>query len=131
MQYNYYPNYLGQPLQDNLSQLRSYQPTDTRIWVQGEIGAKAYLVAQGSTVVLWDSESKTIYVKSGTSNGVPVMQKLKYTIEQEESKEEQPNMSNYVTKEYLDMKLKELEESKNVKQSNTNDATVHAVQTNV
>lgn len=128
MPYNYYPNYYGQPMQDNLSQLRNqYQPQDTRIWVQGEVGAKAYLVAQGSTVVLWDSESKTIFIKSGTANGVPVMQKLTYTIENEEAKDS-INMSNYVTKEYLEQKLNELKEINNVsKQSNADNTAISAV----
>ena len=34
------------------------------IWVQGEAGAKSYLVARGETAVLWDSENPYIYIKS-------------------------------------------------------------------
>ena len=49
------------------------------IWVQGEAGAKAYLVAPNNTVTLWDSESSTIYVKSADINGVPSMRVLDFT----------------------------------------------------
>lgn len=41
------------------------------IWVQGEEGAKAYLVAPNSTVVLWDSETPVIYIKSADISGMP------------------------------------------------------------
>lgn len=57
-------------------------PTQTSndiIWVQGEAGAKAYLVAPNNTVTLWDSESPTIYVKSADMNGVPSMRVLDFT----------------------------------------------------
>lgn len=55
------------------------QPTNDMIWVQGEAGAKAYLVAPNNTVILWDSESSTIYVKSADVNGVPSMRTLDFT----------------------------------------------------
>lgn len=42
------------------------------IWVQGEAGAKAYLVAPNTTVVLWDTETPTIYVKSADGTGKPL-----------------------------------------------------------
>lgn len=51
-----------------------------RIWVQGEAGAKSYLVAPNSVVDLWDSEAHTIYVKSADATGMPRMQILDYTI---------------------------------------------------
>ena len=48
------------------------QPSDDRIWVQGEAGAKAYFVAANATVVLWDTESPTIYIKSADATGKPL-----------------------------------------------------------
>ena len=48
-------------------------------WVQGEAGAKSYLVAPNSTVVLWDSETPTIYIKSSDASGLPNMRVLDYT----------------------------------------------------
>lgn len=50
------------------------------IWVQGEAGAKSYLVAPNTTVQLWDSESQTIYLKSADASGMPTMKVLDYTI---------------------------------------------------
>jgi len=50
------------------------------IWVQGESGAKSYLVAPNSTVQLWDSESQTIYLKSADASGMPSIKTLDYTI---------------------------------------------------
>jgi hypothetical protein len=54
-------------------------PTNDMIWVQGEAGAKAYLVAPNNRVVLWDTETKTIYIKSADASGVPSMQILDFT----------------------------------------------------
>lgn len=50
------------------------------IWVQGEAGAKSYLVAPNNTVQLWDSESQTVYIKSADASGMPSMKVLDYTI---------------------------------------------------
>ena len=55
------------------------------IWVQGESAAKSYLVAPGSTVQLWDSEEKIIYLKSADASGMPSMKVLDYTIRGEET----------------------------------------------
>ena len=54
------------------------------IWVQGEAGAKSYLVAPNNTVQLWDSESQTIYLKSADASGMPSMKILDYTIRENE-----------------------------------------------
>ena len=50
------------------------------IWVSGEAGAKAYMVAPNNTVQLWDSESQTIYLKSADASGMPSFKILDYTI---------------------------------------------------
>lgn len=81
----------GQPMQDQLAQLRQpyqpmqMQPPDNRtfsespmIWVQGEAGAKAYMVAPGNSVVLWDSEDHVIYIKSADMAGMPAMRVFEY-----------------------------------------------------
>ena len=79
MAYNNYPTYPYYP--------NAYQPPQRVesvgsgiIWVQGEAGAKSYLVAPNSTVQLWDSESRTIYLKSADASGMPSMKVLEYTI---------------------------------------------------
>ena len=62
-------------------QIPQQQPQQTGIiWVQGEAGAKSYMVAPNNTVQLWDSEKQTIYLKSADASGMPSMRVLDYTI---------------------------------------------------
>ena len=103
--YNQNPYYNNMPynygaMPDNLSQLRSqpmqqpavqqqmtqpfqFSPAQQNdgnlIWVQGEAGAKAYLVAPNARVILWDTENPTIYIKSADSSGIPSMRILDWT----------------------------------------------------
>ena len=49
-------------------------------WIQGEQAAKSYLIAPNSTVVLFDSERDTLYIKSADASGMPSMKVLDYTI---------------------------------------------------
>lgn len=56
------------------------QQNSSIIWVSGEAGAKAYMVAPNNTVQLWDSESQTIYLKSADASGMPSFKVLDYTI---------------------------------------------------
>lgn len=74
------------------------------IWVQGEAGAKSYLLAPGNTVALWDSETQTIYLKSADASGMPSMKILDYKI-REAAQQAQPKVisqeKNYVTKTEL------------------------------
>ena len=42
------------------------------IWVQGEEGAKAYMVAPGNSVLLMDSENSSFYIKSSDASGMPM-----------------------------------------------------------
>ena len=80
---------------------------DNLIWVQGEAGAKSYLVAPNKTVPLWDSENQTIYLKSADASGMPSMKILDYTIRTQESPlkplqgTESTPAVNYATKEDL------------------------------
>lgn len=67
------PNYVQQPQQPA-------QQSNGIIWVQGEAGAKSYLVAPNTTVQLWDSEAQVIYLKSADASGMPSMKILDYTI---------------------------------------------------
>lgn len=75
------------------------------IWVQGEAGAKSYLVAPNNTVCLWDSENKTIYVKTADATGMPSMKVLDYSIREGEQK-----TADYVTKDEFDNIKKEFNE---------------------
>lgn len=42
------------------------------VWVQGEAGAKSYLVGAGNSVILMDSEDSTFYIKSTDASGMPL-----------------------------------------------------------
>lgn len=81
------------------------QPTQNNgiIWVQGEAGAKSYLVAPNNTVQLWDSESQTIYLKSADASGMPTMKILDYSIRDNSVPNATPVMAtpvnDYVTRE--------------------------------
>lgn len=82
------------------------------IWVQGEAAAKSYLIAPNSTVPLWDSEDKIIYLKSADPAGMPSMKVLEYKIRGEEEPKPAPE---YVTKADFDAlaeKVKELSKKK-------------------
>ena len=79
----YYPQYTPQIQQPVMQQPTppAQQPTNNSIiWVQGEAGAKSYLVAPNTTVQLWDSENPVIYLKSADGSGMPTMKVLDYTI---------------------------------------------------
>jgi len=100
---NYTPYY---PMQ----QITPPQPQQTAnngiIWVQGEAGAKSYLVAPNNTVQLWDSESQTIYLKSADASGMPTMKILDYTIRKANDVQNMPTLmqdgnTEYVTKDEL------------------------------
>ena len=79
----YQPQYIPQMQQQVPTQQVSTQAPQTMnnlIWVQGEAGAKSYLVAPNNTVQLWDSERQVIYLKSADASGMPSMKILDYTI---------------------------------------------------
>lgn len=88
----YYPQYAyaqpqqvqnnqpAQPIPQTGQQAPAQPMTSGIIWVQGEAGAKSYLVAPNTTVQLWDSERQTIYIKSADASGIPSIRTLDYTI---------------------------------------------------
>lgn len=49
------------------------------LWVQGEAGAKSYLVAPNTTVLLMDSEGSRFYLKSTDSAGMPNLRTFEYS----------------------------------------------------
>lgn len=97
----YYPQY-----QQPQPQAQQPQQSNSMIWVQGEAGAKSYLVAPNTTVQLWDSEQNVIYIKSADASGMPSMKIIDYTIR--ESVNTAPNgplkdkVEEYVTKGEMD-----------------------------
>jgi len=80
------------------------------IWVQGEAGAKAYPVAPGGVVSLWDSENQTIYIKSADMSGLPSMRVLDYTERggpPAQAPAQDIDLSAYITREELESILAE------------------------
>ena len=107
-----YPQYYTQP-QVQMQQPQAQQ-TNGIIWVQGEAGAKSYLVAPNTTVQLWDSENNVIYLKSADSSGMPSIKVLDYTIRENGSQIAQNAFkmnSEYVTKEEFDAFKEEIMKS--------------------
>ena len=109
---------------DQLSQLRQSQaqqpmltgappPTQSNpIWVQGEEGAKAYMVAPGSSVMLMDSENTVFYLKSSDQSGMPlplrVFDYTERTVNQpKQSPAPQFDPSQFITREELENILAE------------------------
>jgi len=123
----YQPGFYTQPMPDQLAQLRQNQmqpqmPAQMQmpapqpqtdggiIWVQGEAGAKAYLVAPGSTVQLWDSENQVIYLKSADMSGMPSMRILDYTernTAQPKPAAPQIDLTQFITRDELENILAE------------------------
>lgn len=91
-----YMQYVPQLQQNNQSGI---------IWVQGEAGAKSYMVAPNTTVQLWDSEEQVIYLKSADASGMPSMKILDYKIRETSAPTLARNMPQaadiYVTREEL------------------------------
>ena len=54
------------------------QPTNDMIWVLNENEATSYPVAPNNSVVLWDKNNPTIYVKSVNASGMPSMRVLDF-----------------------------------------------------
>lgn len=96
-----YPNQFSQPYpyqyqtvpapMDRLAQLQAqqYQPMQAvnnppqtnqgLLWVQGDAGAKSYLVAPNTTVLLMDSEGSRFYLKSTDNAGMPSLRVFEYS----------------------------------------------------
>ena len=101
--YGYYPQYNNGATPDVLNQYKSqYQPmqmpqqmpqqpipqtfqqpmpsiNNDMLWVLGEVEATSYPVAPNNTVILWDKNQPTIYIKSENAQGVPSMRILDFT----------------------------------------------------
>ena len=131
-----YPYYGSQPpMQDNLAQLRMntnqmqnsvvqppmpsqpmqvQQPNNGLIWVQGESGAKSYLVAPNATVMLMDSEGERFYLKSADASGMPLPLRIFDYKERTTNAQhafggsvtaESVNLDNFVTREEFERRM--------------------------
>ena len=103
---NYQTGYQTQALPIMQSQASYPAPSSNGInWVSGEVGAKSYLVAPNSTVLLMDSDDAVFYLKSADIAGLPTLRTFSYVeIESNQNKQK----SNEVQKEFVDREEFEL-----------------------
>lgn len=73
-------------------------------WVQGIEGVKSYPVANGSVVVLFDSNDSVFYFKEMDLSGMPRIRQFKYEEIHDKSNPE------YVTKDDFDKAVSELKD---------------------
>lgn len=139
--------YPQQPPQGQLEQLRAAQayqvppmaqtppqgpqsPGTGIPWVQGEAGAKAYLVAPGGSVLLMDSEGQSFYIKSADGSGMPLPLRIFDYVERPQNAQSplsgpqgapegrQDAGKDYITREEFEAltgRLAALEEARNAK----------------
>lgn len=85
------------------------QPTSSLIWVQGEAGAKSYLVGAGQSVLLMDAEGSTFYIKSTDASGMPMpLRVFDYKERNQAVQQSGLQNGNYVTHEELEKWTKDL-----------------------
>ena len=103
---NYQTGYQPQALPIMQSQASYPAPSSNGInWVSGEVGAKSYLVAPNSTVLLMDSDDAVFYLKSADIAGLPTLRTFSYVeIESNQNKQK----SNELQKEFVDREEFEL-----------------------
>lgn len=113
--YTAMPQVANQPVQQQVP----VQPVNSNpiVWVQGEAGAKSYLVGANQSVLLMDSESNSFYIKSTDASGMPAPLRIfDYTERTQQNTQPQvavteshevqmPDLSNYVTYDELDKRL--------------------------
>lgn len=114
--YNPYPQYYGQPVPDQLAQLRQsgFQPQPQQIppqqapqpcevvWVSGEGEANGYMVAPGSKVILMDRDMQTFYVKCRDVNNMPYPMEVYDYHKREAAPAAKPQTDNFVTRTEFD-----------------------------
>lgn len=105
MAYYYQNPYLQQ---SQFQAPQAQQQNNGLIWVQGEAGAKSYLVAPNSTVMLMDSENQRFYLKSSDASGMPQpLRVFEYSevpqnVQKPASGVQSVDLSSYITKAEFD-----------------------------
>ena len=114
--YNPYTSYYPSQQSSALQQPR----TNEFAWVQGEAGAKAFIVPPGMTCWLMDSESPTFYMKTTDVNGIPQPLRIfDFKERTEPIKQEQPYVTREEMKAYIDELLKKGEVNESIVQPAT------------
>ena len=96
------------------TQPMAQQGNNGLIWVQGEAGAKSYIVAPGNTVMLMDSEGERFYLKSADASGMPMPLRIFEYKERTETPSQafsapvtaqNVNFDNFVTREEFEKRM--------------------------
>lgn len=110
-----YPNFYQNPYQPYPQYQMPQQanpPTQNGInWVQGEAGAKSFVVANGQSVWLMDSEKPVFYIKSTDQSGIPQPLRIFDFTErttQNLSAPENNVLENYVTRQEFEETMSKL-----------------------
>ena len=104
------------PIQQPMQQMPIQTPTqfiqtqssgDTMLWVLNENEASSFPVAPNNSVVLWDKNNKTFYIKTSNAQGIPSMQIYDFTERTEKPQNEHTTHKctcgdKFVTKEEFD-----------------------------
>ena len=118
-----YPNYFPQTYQNTYypqtptytAPAPSTSSNEGINWVQGEVAARAYHVDPGKSTLLMDSESDVFYIKSSDMSGMPLPLRIFDYKERQLGNQPMAQISQentpFVTKEELNERLKELEQT--------------------
>ena len=114
---NYYPTYNGPyTVPQTMAPVQNQPQTqNTFVWIQGEEAARNYPVAPGNTIVLIESDKPIMYMKSADLSGRPQPMQIRYLVSEEDYRKIQngsnlqANDDTYVTKEYFEKKMSELD----------------------
>lgn len=114
---NYYPTYNGPyTVPQTVAPIQNQpQVQNTFAWIQGEEAARNYPIAPGNTVVLIESDKPIMYMKSADLSGRPQPMQVRYLVSEEDYRKIQNgsniqvNDDTYVTKEYFEKKMSELD----------------------
>ena len=109
----YYPQYQPQVQQ---------QQSNSLTWVQGESGAKSYMVPANGTVLLMDSESDQFFLKSTDASGMPLpLRVFRYSEVLSQPREPQSHIADekvYVTKDEFEKFKREMAKMMEKEQEN-------------
>jgi hypothetical protein len=67
------------PMQTPTPFMQSQSSGDAMLWVLNENEASSFPVAPNNSVVLWDKNNKTFYIKTANAQGIPSMQIYDFT----------------------------------------------------
>ena len=97
----YYPQYMQQPQQ-------------SITWVQGEAGAKSYLIGAGQSVLLMDSEDSIFFFFFSDQSGMPTLRRFRFEEIMDEPRQvvEPPSTSQFITREEFEKAIAELSKPK-------------------